>query len=88
MVTEGTHTKKVIRISFRLHSEMAALNEASVQRKFANVNNTQDSIQSLSLWVLHHKAHHERIVELWFKALKKGNINELRTECTLYSRSR
>ena len=62
---------------------MAALNEASVQRKFANVNNTQDSIQSLSLWVLHHKAHHERIVELWFKALKKGKINELWKRCKL-----
>ena len=56
---------------------MAALNEASVQRKFANVNNTQDNIQSLSLWVLHHKAHHERIVELWYKSLKKGKFSNI-----------
>lgn len=63
---------------------MAALNESSVQRKFANVNNTQDSIQSLSLWVLHHKAHSERIVELWYKAVKKGESclgRGFRTRC-------
>ncbi len=65
-------------------SKMAALNESSVQRKFANVNNTQDSIQSLSLWVLHHKAHSERIVELWYKAVKKGESclgRGFRTRC-------
>lgn len=51
---------------------MASLNEANVERKFKQVSNTQDSIQSLSLWVIHHKAHHEKIVSIWVKVLKKG----------------
>ncbi|RUS84154.1 hypothetical protein EGW08_008082 [Elysia chlorotica] len=49
----------------------AALNEESVEKKLKTVNNTQDSIQSLSLWIIHHKSHHERICKLWMKVLKK-----------------
>ncbi|XP_005098576.1 regulation of nuclear pre-mRNA domain-containing protein 2 isoform X2 [Aplysia californica] len=49
----------------------SALNEDSVEKKLKTVNNTQDSIQSLSLWIIHHKSHHGKIVELWMKVLKK-----------------
>jgi len=48
------------------------LDESSVEKKLRSLTNTQDSIQGLSLWIIHHKAHHEKIVELWFKAMKKG----------------
>ena len=51
--------------------KMAALNESNVERKLQGVANTQDSIQSLSLWVIHHKAHHEKIVGIWLKVVKK-----------------
>ncbi|CAL1526122.1 unnamed protein product [Lymnaea stagnalis] len=49
----------------------STLNEESVEKKLKTVNNTQDSIQSLSLWIIHHKSHHAKIVELWMKVLKK-----------------
>ena len=49
----------------------SSLNEESVEKKLKTVNNTQDSIQSLSLWIIHHKTNHDKIVELWLKVLKK-----------------
>uniref|UniRef100_A0A0B6ZY11 Regulation of nuclear pre-mRNA domain-containing protein 2 n=1 Tax=Arion vulgaris TaxID=1028688 RepID=A0A0B6ZY11_9EUPU len=49
----------------------SSLNEDSVEKKLRTVINTQDSIQSLSLWIIHHKNHHTKIVELWMKVLKK-----------------
>ena len=55
---------------FRLF-KMASLNEESLEKKFHAVNNTQDSIQGLSLWVIHRKAHYKKIVHLWYKAVKK-----------------
>ncbi|XP_015793235.1 ENHANCER OF AG-4 protein 2 isoform X2 [Tetranychus urticae] len=51
------------------------LNEASLEKKLNSCVNTQDSIQSLSLWILHHKSYHKRIVQLWVKALEKGKIS-------------
>ncbi|KAK7116386.1 regulation of nuclear pre-mRNA domain-containing protein 2-like isoform X2 [Littorina saxatilis] len=50
----------------------AGFNEESVEKRFMSVTNTQDSIQGLSLWILHHKTHHTRIVELWYKAMKRS----------------
>ncbi|RWS28327.1 Regulation of nuclear pre-mRNA domain-containing protein 2-like protein [Leptotrombidium deliense] len=52
-----------------------ALDENNLEKKLENVSNSQDSIQSLSLWILHHKNHHKRIVQIWMKALRKGKIN-------------
>ncbi|XP_076443831.1 uncharacterized protein LOC143282163 [Babylonia areolata] len=48
------------------------LNEESVEKKLMSVMNTQDSIQSLSLWIIHHKTHYAHIVELWYKVMKKS----------------
>jgi len=48
------------------------LNEESVEKRLMSVTNTQDSIQGLSLWIIHHKTHHVRIVELWYKVMKKS----------------
>ena len=60
------------------------LNEESCIRRMMSVTNTQDSIQSLSLWIIHHKMHHMRIVELWYKALKNtGEILVLIMKCDL-----
>ena len=53
---------------------MAALDEAHVEKKLLNLNNTQESIQSLSLWAIHHKTHHEKLVDIWFRVLKKCEL--------------
>ena len=51
---------------------MSNVEPENVEKKFRSINNTQESIQSVSLWAIHHKAEHEKIVEIWFKVLKKG----------------
>ena len=51
-----------------------SVDEGSVEKKFTTAKNTQESIQSLSLWALHHKAQHEQIVEIWLNVLKKCNF--------------
>jgi regulator of Ty1 transposition protein 103 len=48
------------------------MSEENLEKKMQNVTNTQDSIQSLSLWLIHHKSHHKRVVDVWMKTLKKG----------------
>ncbi|KAL8602315.1 hypothetical protein ACOMHN_022828 [Nucella lapillus] len=49
-----------------------SLNEENVEKRLMSVTNSQDSIQSLSLWIIHHKTHHTRIAELWYKIMKKS----------------
>ena len=56
---------------------MDTLDESWVERKLMTATNTQESVQSLSLWALHHKTHHERVVSIWFKVLKAGNVTVL-----------
>lgn len=53
----------------------SSVNEANLEKKFSSVTNTQDSIQTLSLWILHHRAHHKKIVDIWMKVLRKAKIS-------------
>lgn len=48
------------------------MSEENLEKKMLNVTNTQDSIQSLSLWLIHHKSHNKRVAEVWLKTVKKG----------------
>jgi len=45
--------------------------DAAAEKRFLNAKNTQESIQSVSNWAMQHKSHHEKIVAVWFSALKK-----------------
>ncbi|CAG2163779.1 unnamed protein product, partial [Oppiella nova] len=49
-----------------------SLNEISLEKKLAVVTNSQDSIQGLSLWILHHKTHYKRIIHIWFNCFHKA----------------
>ncbi|CAG2105245.1 unnamed protein product [Medioppia subpectinata] len=49
-----------------------SLNETSLEKKLAVVTNSQDSIQGLSLWILHHKTHYKRIIHIWFNCFTKA----------------
>ena len=53
-------------------STSSTFSEISLIKKLQNVTNTQDSIQTLSLWVLHHKAYYKQIVDQWLKCYLKG----------------
>lgn len=50
---------------------MAGFSEAVLQKKLTEVNNTLPSIQTLSLWLLHHRKHSASIVKVWYNELKK-----------------
>lgn len=41
--------------------------EESLRGKLAKLTNQQDSIQTLTAWILHHHEHHQAIVQSWHK---------------------
>ena len=52
---------------------MAGFTESSFIRKLADLSPSQQSIQSVSQWLLHHRKHHLVIVKIWYKEFIKGN---------------
>lgn len=52
---------------------MAHLNQKAFERKLQNMSSTQDSIQTVSLWMIHHKKHAEDMAAVWLEQLKKGS---------------
>jgi regulator of Ty1 transposition protein 103 len=53
-----------------------SFSEASVIKKIQELNNTQQSVQTLSLWLIHHRKHAKSIVQIWLKEL----LNESKCE--------
>ena len=51
------------------------MNMDTLIKKLKTVSNTQDSIPMLSLWIIHHKSHHKKIVDTWLDMLKKCKYN-------------
>ncbi|XP_023232550.1 regulation of nuclear pre-mRNA domain-containing protein 1B-like isoform X2 [Centruroides sculpturatus] len=54
---------------------MSGFTESALEKKLVELNNSQQSIQTLSLWLIHHRKHHKSIVQVWFKELKKAKPN-------------
>ena len=54
-----------------------------LQEKLSRLTLSQDSIETLSLWIIHHKAHASTSIDVWMEDLQNG-IKKLRT---LYVRS-
>ncbi|XP_046912580.2 uncharacterized protein LOC124493532 [Dermatophagoides farinae] len=46
---------------------MSSFSETNLVKKLENVTSSQESIQSLSLWVIHYQKHYKKIVEQWLK---------------------
>jgi len=57
-------------------SEMAAFSDADLLDKLHRLNSTQQSIQTLSHWIMCHRRNAFRIVELWSQELQKGNFDQ------------
>lgn len=53
---------------------MASFNEEGLKKKLVDLNMSQQSIQTMSLWLIHHKKYAHNIVNIWFKELVKGKI--------------
>ncbi|XP_059053904.1 regulation of nuclear pre-mRNA domain-containing protein 1B [Achroia grisella] len=51
---------------------MAGFTENALVRKLQDLNSSQQSIQTLSLWLIHHRKHHAAIVKTWYKELLKA----------------
>ena len=48
------------------------VNEEAIERKLTSFNNSQDSVQGVSLWIMHHRAQHRKIVDVWLKVMRKS----------------
>lgn len=59
-------------------NQSSGFNEDNFLKKLDNVTPTQDSIQSLALWIIHHKINHEIICRLWMKKLNESQSGKQR----------
>ncbi|XP_074644345.1 regulation of nuclear pre-mRNA domain-containing protein 1B-like [Tubulanus polymorphus] len=51
---------------------MASFSESSFIKKLSDFNSSQQSIQTLSLWLIHHRKHAKTIVQVWGSELQKA----------------
>lgn len=49
---------------------MSAFTESALIKKLSELNTSQQSIQTLSLWLIHHRKHHTIIVQTWQRELQ------------------
>ncbi|XP_045192820.1 regulation of nuclear pre-mRNA domain-containing protein 1B-like isoform X1 [Mercenaria mercenaria] len=50
---------------------MSSFSDSNLAKKLNELNGTQQSIQTLSLWLIHHRKHSKTIVQVWLRELKK-----------------
>ena len=50
---------------------MSTFTEESLEKKLSDLNNSQQSIQQLSLWLIHHRKHCKRVVSVWQREFYK-----------------
>ncbi|XP_078335682.1 regulation of nuclear pre-mRNA domain-containing protein 1B-like isoform X1 [Crassostrea virginica] len=51
--------------------EMSSFSDNNFVKKLGELNNTQQSIQTLSLWLIHHRKHSKTIVQVWLREMQK-----------------
>lgn len=51
---------------------MAGFNEEALKKKLDDLNMSQQSIQTVSLWLIHHKKHAHTVVNVWYRELVTG----------------
>nr|XP_028557937.1 regulation of nuclear pre-mRNA domain-containing protein 1A isoform X1 [Podarcis muralis] len=54
---------------------MSAFSESALERKLLELSNSQQSVQTLSLWLIHHRKHSPLIVAVWERELRKAKPN-------------
>ncbi|XP_043262900.1 regulation of nuclear pre-mRNA domain-containing protein 1B [Colletes latitarsis] len=54
---------------------MTGFTESALVKRLMDLNHSQQSIQTLSLWLIHHRKHHPTIVKVWFKEMCKVKDN-------------
>ncbi|XP_063041257.1 regulation of nuclear pre-mRNA domain-containing protein 1A-like isoform X2 [Engraulis encrasicolus] len=53
---------------------MSVFSEAALEKKLSELSNSQQSVQTLSLWLIHHRKHSKAIVSVWYNELKKAQV--------------
>ena len=51
---------------------MSGFTSQQLEKRLGDLNSSAQTIQTFSLWLIHHRKHHKLIVQTWFKELKKG----------------
>uniref|UniRef100_A0A1B0DJD6 Uncharacterized protein n=1 Tax=Phlebotomus papatasi TaxID=29031 RepID=A0A1B0DJD6_PHLPP len=51
---------------------MSSFTESALVKKLTELNPSQQSIQTLSLWLIHHRKHHAVIVKTWLRELQRA----------------
>lgn len=51
---------------------MSSFSESALEKKLTELSSSQQSVQTLSLWIIHHRKHSGLIVKVWHRELKKG----------------
>lgn len=54
---------------------MAGFNEDALKKKLDDLNMSQQSIQTVSLWLIHHKKHAHTVVNVWYRELVTGKFS-------------
>ncbi|KAL4629755.1 regulation of nuclear pre-mRNA domain-containing protein 1A isoform X1 [Arapaima gigas] len=54
---------------------MSAFSEAALEKKLSELSNSQQSVQTLSLWLIHHRKHSKTIVSVWYRELLKAKVS-------------
>lgn len=52
--------------------KMSSFSDSNFVKKLGELNNTQQSIQTLSLWLIHHRKHSKTIVQVWLREMQRG----------------
>ncbi|XP_039555653.1 regulation of nuclear pre-mRNA domain-containing protein 1B isoform X3 [Anomalospiza imberbis] len=50
---------------------MSSFSESALEKKLSELSNSQQSVQTLSLWLIHHRKHAGPIVAVWHRELRK-----------------
>uniref|UniRef100_A0A1A9VEC3 CID domain-containing protein n=1 Tax=Glossina austeni TaxID=7395 RepID=A0A1A9VEC3_GLOAU len=61
---------------------MSAFTETALLKKLAELNSSQQSIQTLSLWLIHHRKHHAGIIKTWLREIE--NVPESKKLIFMY----
>ncbi|XP_073677556.1 regulation of nuclear pre-mRNA domain-containing protein 1A [Garra rufa] len=54
---------------------MSVFSEPALEKKLSELSNSQQSVQTLSLWLIHHRKHSKTIVKVWYSELKKAQVS-------------
>ncbi|KAJ7360502.1 Regulation of nuclear pre-mRNA domain-containing protein 1A [Desmophyllum pertusum] len=55
---------------------MTSFSTATLEKKLSDLSNTQHSVQTLSLWLIHHRKHAKAVVQAWYKELTKARTSK------------